>query len=94
MFLVEAQLKRGIRPQRVQELRKRWVSEGKERKLKQLCSSATRFSLVGSSPPRILWFLKTNKRSAPNLLKNHFSSIWKLKVSRVKSQTISGMLRR
>ena len=94
MFLVEAQLKLGVRPKRVQELRERWVSEGKELKLKRLCSGATRFSVIGSSPLRVLWFLKTNKRSAPNLLKSHFGSIWRLKISQVKSQTIGGMLHR
>ena len=93
MILVEAQLKGGIPARRVTQTRKRWVSEGKESKLRRVCRQATRHVVMGSSPKRVLWMLGTDQRTAANLIKNHFGSIWRIKISRVKTQTIGGAIK-
>ncbi len=93
MFLVEAELKRGIPARWVIDLRERWVNTGKERKLKRLCRSASRYVIAGSKPLRVLWLLRTEKRAAADLIKGHFGRIWKIKIFRVSEQTIGRALR-
>ncbi len=88
MFMVEAQLKCGVTQREIQQVRKRWATQGKERRLKSLCRSAQRYVVAGSSPRRVFWLLETKDPATVELLADHFGELWNLTTWVVLPQTI------
>ncbi len=93
MFLVEAELKCGVTQREVRAARRRWVSQGKEKRLKKICRSVQRFAVAGSAPRRVLWLLEGKDPAGVELLADHFGELWELKTSVVLPQAIGQAVR-
>ena len=93
-ILVEAELKSGVSQREVLSWRKSWVVRGRERQLKEICKSAQRLVVAGSSPQRVLWLLETDDPAAVEIISNHFGEIWELESSLVLPQSVTQASRR
>ncbi len=88
-FWVMAQAKDTARPEAIAAKRKQWVTQGKDRQLRQRCRTAQRYVVVGAAPASVFWLIETDDPAAVHLITEHFGELWDIETRVVLPQPVA-----
>ena len=72
--------------------RHQWLSQGKDRQLRDACRSVQRYVVKDRTPPTVFWLLDADDSSVTRLITDHFGDLWNLEICHVVPQTIDQTL--
>ena len=75
-------------PATIAAKRHQWMTQGKDRQLKDRCRSAQRFIVEDHTPPQVFWLLDTDDPNTANLITDHFGDLWDIEIYHVTPQAI------
>jgi hypothetical protein len=75
-------------PETIAAKRHQWVTQGKDRQLRERCRSAQRYVVEKRTPSQVFWLLETDDPNVVKLITDHFGDLWDIDIRQVTPQAI------